>query len=222
MTTIHFTTFVSLSFRASPRTYCTCLLTVRAGPTEHKPEAPRRAGRYSIPLSLASSSSASDPYPLALPPPAYGRDRKVPPPLILVGDRKGHWASPAASEKPLPITPVSGGQIPGSGAGTDTIDSVNHLLSVNAFATTPMGDVFPSSYERETGFAGDALSPPAPAPARLRLVRMLSLKRPAPLDLERGVTVKVEHAVDSGVRLEAVPGAKEGESVLLPPPYTPR
>ncbi|KAI0701119.1 hypothetical protein C8T65DRAFT_741816 [Cerioporus squamosus] len=127
--------------------------------------------------------------------------------ILSIGTLPSH-SRLAPSEKPLPSPPAT-----------------TSLLSSDAFTVTPMTATFPASdapdkyWEKSPGFLteGGLLtipSPPPPTRAKLGLVRMLSVKRPEPIDVERAQTVTVEQAVDSGLRL--------GEPVVVPPPYTPR
>ncbi|RDX49165.1 hypothetical protein OH76DRAFT_1483374 [Lentinus brumalis] len=117
-------------------------------------------------------------------------------------------SSPVLPEKPLPSPPTAAS-----------------LLSSAAFTVTPMTATFPAwaaperYSEKSPGYlteGGLLVIPNVPPPTRtkLSLVRMISVKRLDPIDVEKVQAVTVEQAVDSGLRLV--------EPAVVLPPYTPR
>ncbi|RPD57271.1 hypothetical protein L226DRAFT_614333 [Lentinus tigrinus ALCF2SS1-7] len=162
----------------------------------------RRARRQSA-LSYIVINDAESRPPLEAP--RRARRRSL---VLSLGDIPYHSSSPT-SEKPLPPLPA---------AGT--------LLSSDAFTVTPMAAAFSPSVavgktwpysEKSSGSFESALSmvpsPPPPTRTKLRLARMITVKRPPPIDIERAQAATVEQAVDSGLRL--------ADSAIVPPPYTP-
>ncbi|RPD57268.1 hypothetical protein L226DRAFT_111514 [Lentinus tigrinus ALCF2SS1-7] len=163
----------------------------------------RRARRRSAPSRIVINDAETRP---TLEAPRRARRRSL---VLSLGDVPYH-SSPPSSEKQLPSLPATGS-----------------LLSSDAFTVTPMtaafppsaaeGKTWPYSDKSSSSLESALLTVPSPPPAtrtKLGLVRMITVKRPAPIDVERAQAVTVEQAVDSGLRLV--------DPAIVPPPYTPR